>query len=265
LAVQVYERPVGFDPGWRALLLMALPGHPGGALIPVEGRQWLVMLNGLDALPVTNGDFIALARGLRSPMLADALQSARPLTPVFTTADTANRFWPYHLVANWPDGFIVTRAVRFNPALGFGLTALTLGALTLRETLDEQRKRYPDGSLAGLGPRYQKRLARVMTFSWRLFSAHDSPASDSRTRWLQWYGEQILEAAQQDATILETLLGVAGLIALPHQLYSPPIVRQIWQQTRQPRVVKIESVPPPLFEKRQTITQEMAAIAPGKD
>jgi hypothetical protein len=149
--------------------------------------------------------------------------------------------------------------------LGFDLIAITLGAFSLRETLDEQRKRYPDGGLSGLGPRYQKRLARALAFPWRLVAAQDGPAIDSRTRWLQWYTEQVLDAARHDPVILETLLGVAGLTTPPHQLFSLPVVRQIWQQARQPHVVKIESAPPASLDKRQTITQEMASMALGND
>jgi hypothetical protein len=265
LAVQVYQRPAGFDPGWRALLLMAQPGRPGGAIIPVEGRQWLVMLNGLAVLPITSADFIAQARGLRSPVLADTLQHAQPLTPVFSTPDTSNRFWHYHEIAKWPDRFIAARAVRFNPTLGFDLTMMTLSALTLRETLDEQRKRHPDGSLSGLGPRYQKRLARALAFPWRLVAAQDGPAVDNQTRWLQWYADQVLDAARHDPAIMEMMLGVAGLNIAPQQLFSPPMVRQIWQQVRHPRALNVESTPPASLEKRPTITQEMASIALGKD
>ncbi len=264
-AVQVFQRPLGLDLGWRALLLLPHQDQPGGAIIPVEGQQWLVMLSDLKVLPKNDAEFMYLASKVRSPILAEALRGVDSLSPIFGSTDTTSQLWHFHQVPTWPDRLIDTQAVHLNPILGLDLTLATMSALTLREALDDQRKRYPDGNLTGLGPRFQKRLARTLAFPWQFLKFQENTGMNRKTRWLQWYGKQVFEAARHDPAILEKLLAVVGLATPPHQLFSPHMMRQVSQQLRNSRQYIAAPNPPPLPEKRQTITQEMAALAISRD
>ncbi|MBZ0303340.1 MAG: hypothetical protein K8J31_26595 [Anaerolineae bacterium] len=87
LAARLYRRPLAYQAGWQALLILPQAGQPGGVLMPVEHGHWLVMLMTEGDVPRDETAFMALARRLPAPVLADALQQALPLTPVLAQHD----------------------------------------------------------------------------------------------------------------------------------------------------------------------------------
>src|SRR5690606_10860133 len=90
LAVGLYRRPPGFQPGWQALVILPQPGSPGAVLMPVEQGHWLVMLTGCDGDPPHDRTrFLDAARELPTPALYEAIRHALPLTPVFSLSEAS--------------------------------------------------------------------------------------------------------------------------------------------------------------------------------
>ena len=77
-----YRLRDGAADGWKTVLLMPQPPHisRGGVLYPVEDGRWMVTLGGLgdDRPPTDEAGFLGFARGLRSPLLYEAIVDAEP-------------------------------------------------------------------------------------------------------------------------------------------------------------------------------------------
>src|SRR4029453_7659071 len=97
-------------------------GFPrGGVFLPIEGGLWHVTLGGGDRQypPCDDAGFLEFARGLRSPVLYDAIRGAEPCSPVYATRSTENRLRHFESI-RMPDGFVVSgdAACAFNPVYG---------------------------------------------------------------------------------------------------------------------------------------------------
>jgi 2-polyprenyl-6-methoxyphenol hydroxylase-like FAD-dependent oxidoreductase len=163
-ASRCYARPDGWRADWTALLVQATPpgGTRGGALIPIEGERWLATLAGAaqDYPPTDEAGFVAFARSLPTPLLADAIAGARPLGPIFGSRRTENRLRRCEAVPRWPAGFLILgdAACAFNPVYGQGMTVCAEEALVLDHCLRDRRPERPEW---GDGPaqRFQRDLA----------------------------------------------------------------------------------------------------------
>jgi flavin-dependent dehydrogenase len=168
-----FERPSG-DPGWKALLVVAdPPDNPRyGGIYPEEGGRWVVALAGPagDAPPSDPDGFLAFARSLRSPLLAEAIARARPIEPVFSYGSNASRIRNYQRMRRLPEGFIVLgdAVAALNPIYGQGMTLAALGAEALGEELAER------GASPGLARRFQRRLAKIIRIPFMLAASEDS-------------------------------------------------------------------------------------------
>lgn len=270
IAARLYRQPQTVDPGWQALLVVPHGDQRGGILVPVEEGGWLVMLIGCDG-DYPPDDEAGFADFAPVP-LRDALRQAEPRTPIYTTHDTANRWWHIERLTRWPDHFLTTSAAVYNPAYGLDLTAATLAALALRETLDDQRKRSPAGSLEGLGLRFQKRLAGVHEAPWRMVTAIDGAwsavAPDHLGRFARWFGRHLLAAARVDARIYQTLLETAGLVTPAYTLLNPAFARQVMRHSQSGMPAAPDTHAPPDFQPRRSreiSTQEMAALSNSQE
>ena len=115
------------------------PGQ-NGALLPVEGNRWMVTLSGTrGGEPPTDEDgYLAFARGIRHPLIAELISSAVPLTPVRGTRSTVNRRLRLgQLGAGWPDGLVVVgdAVAAFNPVYGHGMSTAARAAAALAAAL----------------------------------------------------------------------------------------------------------------------------------
>lgn len=259
LSARLYRRPPGFQAGWQAALVAPHDNQPGGALIPVEGGRWLALCVAPEA-PEDDAAFLNILRGLRTPVLYDAVQRGLPLTPVLSLRTTESCRWHFERLAGWPDTLLVTGVVAFNPASGFDLTAATLTALALKEALEEQRKRCDDGDLKGLNNRFYDRLGRVFALPWLWMHTQGSERHFG-AYIARRYGGHLLRVAQSDAQVYQALIAVTGLAAPARTLLSPALLPHILRRVVAP--LPFDSLPP-VFEpayRHKTITQEMASIA----
>jgi 2-polyprenyl-6-methoxyphenol hydroxylase-like FAD-dependent oxidoreductase len=204
-------------------------------LLPYENGQSIVTLGGVakNYPPSDEAGFLAFARGLRSPLIYDAIKEAEPLTPITATRSTANVWRRYERLPRWPDGFVALgdAVCAFNPVYGQGMTVAALEALALDKLLQEQRQRRPDGDLAGLAARFQRSLPRTISPVWALSTSADrrvpGAEGDAPSRGadlLYRYTQRVLRLGTFDVYARQVVLDVIGLLKPPSALFDPRLV-----------------------------------------
>jgi flavin-dependent dehydrogenase len=231
-ASRLYTVPQDARADWQILYLQGEPARNGrgGALFPVEGNRWIVTLAGVgrDYPPTDDAGFLAFARGLRSPLLYDAIKDAQPLTPIHGYQRTENQRRFYEKLARRPERFLVTgdALCAFNPVYGQGMTAAAQGALVLDQLLREQ-----GGEVAGLPRRFEREVARVNAAAWLIATGEDLryPTTEGgertvQTRLTHRYFDRVIGAATRDAHVNLAFLKVLQLDAPPATLFRPGIL-----------------------------------------
>lgn len=110
-----------------------------GVLFPVENNRWVITIAGVgkNYPPTDEAGYMEILSRLRSPLLAEAVKHAEPISEVYAARSMANRWRRYD---RWPAklaGFIAIgdSACAFNPVYGQGMTTGALSALTLRDLI----------------------------------------------------------------------------------------------------------------------------------
>lgn len=229
-ASRAYAVPPGFDPGWKALYLQA--GAPEtkrtGGLFPQENGRWIVSLSGAggDYGPTGEREFLEFARGLRSPLLYEAIKNAEPLSPIVAFRRTANHRRHYERVPDWPDGFVVVgdAVCAFNPIYGQGMTVAAIQATALGALL-------AGGDPRRLAPRFQRIAARSGSGAWLIATGEDLRYRETqgspvrlRTRVINRYVDRVVAAANVDPVACRRLLEVLALSASPYSLFRPAVL-----------------------------------------
>lgn len=244
-ATRIYAMPEGWNADWKAMFFMSKPplDPRGGGLFPVEGRRWVVTLAGAAKQypPTDEEGFMAFARSLRSPLIADAIAQAEPLTPIHGYQRTENRLRHYEKLGRLPEQLVAIgdAVCAFNPVYGQGITTAVLGALVLERCLRAQ----PDPSRPGWAARFYRRLAASNSPVWLMSTGEDfrypTTEGGSRTpltRALHWYLDQVTAASSEEFGVARGLMEVVHLLKPPASLFSPPIAARVLRHTlrRQP-------------------------------
>lgn len=174
-----YNRPKdpGADLWWRQLVITPRPAGRGSpyseyltTIYPVDGDRWIVFMGswGHD-MPATPEDFDRAARLLRTPVFADALARAEPISDVYTTRSTHNRWLRYDR-ATPPAGILAVgdAACAFNPLYGQGLSAAAKAATLLQQAAREHGR--IDQTFARS---YFARHERFLQLPWTLATMRD--------------------------------------------------------------------------------------------
>ena len=110
-----------------------------GVLFPVENNRWVVTIAGIgkNYPPNDEAGYMEALTRLRSPLIAEAVKQAEPISTVYSHRSMANRWRRYD---QWPAklaGFVALgdAACAFNPVYGQGMTTGALSALALRDTI----------------------------------------------------------------------------------------------------------------------------------
>ncbi|MGF1470675.1 MAG: FAD-dependent oxidoreductase [Rubrobacteraceae bacterium] len=233
-ATRWYRVPEDFGEDWKSLAV--LPGWPenprGGTLRQVEGGLWTAVMIGIgeEHQPPTDPDrFLDFARSLPSPVIADAIEHAEPVSPVYGYRRTANRRRHYEKLRKLPQNFLVfaDAACAMNPSYGQGVTNAALSALALDAVFRDRRR---PGS-GGLGRRFHKRQVRILYPSWTTTVSSDSQwAAGSLQelgpfrRRLHRVSDEVLRLATGDEETARTLLEVKNLLKPPWALLRPGIL-----------------------------------------
>ncbi len=245
-AARIYQPPPNLSVDWKMLFIpSAPPQHTrGGAICPIEGGRWVVGLVGGDGdyPPTDEPGFLAFARSLPSPALADAIEQATPLTPIYAYYGNENRQRHYDQYSH-PSHLIVVghAACLLNPTYGQAMTVAALEAITV----DKFFQHHAIKDIDARTPILQKQLAKAHRETWsmaigvdyRYKSAQAKPRT-AITRFVNWYWDQLMELTVERATVRRTSSEVLHLLKPSIALFQPSILAQVllhnvlkhWQQ-----------------------------------
>jgi 2-polyprenyl-6-methoxyphenol hydroxylase-like FAD-dependent oxidoreductase len=128
---------------WKGVWIdLKLPEHTfAGVLFPIEHGRWLVTLAGVSKNypPSDEAGFMATLHQLRSPIIAEMVRFAEPISPVYSNRAMANRFRHYEQWKARLDGFVALgdAVCAFNPVYGQGMTTGTVSATILCDCLKQ--------------------------------------------------------------------------------------------------------------------------------
>ncbi|MBB5120222.1 NAD(P)/FAD-dependent oxidoreductase [Streptomyces eurocidicus] len=215
---------------WLACYLMITspPQTRGGSIAPIEDGRWIVTLNGLGADRPTSGDenFLPFAKTLPHPVIADALATAEPLTPVATTHATSNRRRHLERMPRQPANLVLLgdAACCFNPLYAQGMTAAVHSAALLRACLASHAAPHVCAA------RYHRRLAALLDRYWLLATAVDlrhpttqGPPPGPLQRLLAIGLDRVLTTGTHDQRVQRAFLEALNMTRTPASLASPQI------------------------------------------
>ena len=246
---------------WKGIWLdPKIPEHMNaGVLFPLENNRWLVTLAGIGKQYPPNDEpgFMAMLDRLRSPIIAEAVRLAEPISPVYSNRSMANRWRHYEKWKGRLDGFVALgdAVCAFNPVYGQGMTSGAVSATILRESLKQHGVSSPE-----LPPSFFKALARFAAGPWSMatgadFAVPETQGERPRLGWL--FGpvmQRILAAANDDDVVRNRMGEVFNMLKPPAAMFAPPILGRTLLATtrravkRRPQSAAIPAMPPPAAE-----------------
>ncbi|MFD0345655.1 FAD-dependent oxidoreductase [Kitasatospora aburaviensis] len=199
-----FDRPADRSADYQIAyqMLFAPEVRQAGVLLAVERGRWTCSLFAYDDEPPTDDSgYLAFAKGLRNPHLAEQIEQRTVQEPTHRYTNLDNQWRQYHAVKEWPERLVALgdAVCVFNPVYGQGLTVAAMGADLLGRMLAD---RGPEQGLDGLARAYQRRLARLVLPPWTLSTNSDlmwSPGGQLAARIAHWYNERLLRVAVRDA------------------------------------------------------------------
>ncbi len=225
-ATRVYQMRDGYDPGWKAILMLTTPARPrGGVFTRIEHDRWVLTLAGTagDFPPTDEAGLLAFAHAIPAPSLHEALAHAEPLTPIYGYRRTDNQMRHYEKLERMPSGFIVMgdAVCAFNPVYGQGMTAATLGACVLRDWHSAD-----DPLLDGRA--FQSRLASAVADPWLMATSEDLRYATGHVplsaRVVNGYVDWLMRAAVDVPEVTQAFLQVLHLVKPSASLFHPRLI-----------------------------------------
>ena len=245
-ASRTYRRGPEDLAGWQAVLLQ--PRAPEctrmAVMFPIEGDRWLVTLAGAngDVPPTDEEGFLAFATGLRSPVLADALDRLEPLSPIVGFRRTANRRRRFEDLRRVPDGFLAVgdAACAFNPVYGQGMSVAAMTAEAIDRGLRAHTAR-TFGDLAGACTGLQRVVARLNAGAWMVATGEDLrfPRTEGgrvtpADRVVRRYLDRVVVAATSDPVANGAFSDVITMTAPPTSLLRPRLAARVLSRRTPP-------------------------------
>lgn len=238
-ASRLYERPEDDTRDWQILAILATPPNftRSGYIFPIEGRRWLVSCVGClqDYPPDDEAGFLEFARSLEVPDFFDAIQDARPLSPIATFRFPVQRWRHYERLSRLPEGLVALgdAVCSFNPVYGQGMSACALQVDLLNRMLRQAGPTLPDGFVK----RFFLRAAKILANPWFLATTSDFFYPRTRgerpfgTSLLHWYIRRLLELCAWNKAVLLRFYRVMHFIDQPAALFHPYEVFQVIKST----------------------------------
>jgi 2-polyprenyl-6-methoxyphenol hydroxylase-like FAD-dependent oxidoreductase len=226
------RRPAdGRDPE-VALVTAPPPSARQGVVFPLEGDRWMVTLAGFhgDQPPRDAAGFLAFARTLPSPVVADVIESCAPLTEIVTHRLPSNQRRHVERLRRVPGGLVLMgdAVCSFNPVYGQGMSTATLQAEAVGRALD---------AVPTLDARFvrtfYRRAAKAITPAWLMSTGADfalpqttgpkAPGTDLVNRYMA----KVLKASQVFEDVCQRLLEVTCLLRPPVALMTPAMMLKV--------------------------------------
>lgn len=231
-ATRMYDIPEGLDVGWKALYVQSsAPSEPrGGIMFPIEGNRWVLTLIGAggDWPPTDEDGFSQFAASVRSSMLAEAMRSAVPVSPIWGHRRTENR-WRHYEKLVMPGRLlsIGDSLCAFNPVYGQGMTVAAREVEVLRTLV--QNCHSPQ-DLPRVLSGAQKAIASRVKGPWMLATGSDlryqgtvGAVQTPVDRLVNRYLDRVIAAVADDEVVNAAFLRVLNLIDEPTALFSPRV------------------------------------------
>jgi len=237
-ASRIVSRDPDAGTGYKfALVLAGPPTGRQGVAFPLEGDRWIVTLAGLhgERPPTDDAGFLAFARSLPSPEIAELIESTTPLGPIVTHRLHSNQRRHVEKMRRVPGGLVLLgdAVCSFNPTYGQGMTTATLQAEALGQALDRH---------ATLDARFvkasYKRQAKAITAAWQITTGADfalpattgtkSPGTDLLNRYMP----HVFRAAQVDRDVCLRVIEVTCLLKPPPALLTPRMLVKVFRAAR---------------------------------
>lgn len=227
-STRVYEVPPGMEQ-WPGISVQpdpnGTPAGAGGVLLPVEDGKWIVTVAGFRGSepPTTVEGYEAYARSLRSPILADVIARATPLTNPMGHVTAGNVRRRFERLPQWPQGLAVIGDAHcsFNPLYGQGLTVAITTAVVLRTGLAN----------GASWQAIQRQIAKASDQAWMMASSQDvlyerTTGGNARDRWMgkafQRYLNLLISAG--DPVCSQALFDVYTMSATPDRIMQPRVL-----------------------------------------
>jgi len=219
----------------KGIVTGATPDHPrGGVLAALEGGRHLVSLFGMlgDHPPTDPSGFEDFAADLLFPDIAEALQSAEPLSDPVAFHMPASIRRRYERLTDFPQRLLVLgdAVCAFDPVYGQGMTVAALEAVGLRRLL--HRDGVPEAR------RYFREIARIVDSPWTIAVGGDLAFPQvighrtAKVRMVNAYLARLHAAAAVDPALAVAFVRVAGLIDRPESLLRPDRVARVLRAQR---------------------------------
>ena len=208
-----------------------------GVLFPCENDTWVVTTCswGGEKLARDPETFEHMISRLRTPVLAEAIALAEPISPVYASRSMQNTWRHYERWSGELAGFIATgdAVCGFNPVYGQGMSSASRCAGVLERCLQREDPRAP-----AFPKRFFREQARFLRSPWMMAVSRDRQQArlegddgGAALRVGQWlrrlaavYMQQVALAIPRDEKIGIALFEVANLSAEPPTLFRPAIV-----------------------------------------
>ena len=219
---------------WRSIAIEPRPPDDlyAAVLIPVEDRQWIVTAAGISGrdLPSDPEGFTAALRWVRSPLIADAVALAEPISPVYRNRSMSSRLRHYESWRQRLDGFVAVAeaACAFNPIYGQGMTTSAICARVLEEEIARSGPTHPD-----LAVRFFRSQARAQSDPWALATGADLrfPGTVGKRPFgaalIGGYMSELFPATSDDSLVHFRLFEVLQMLRPLSAVFAPSIVARV--------------------------------------
>jgi 2-polyprenyl-6-methoxyphenol hydroxylase-like FAD-dependent oxidoreductase len=236
-----YRRVADPARDWQAAAVVAQPGEKRLAMVmPVEPDGWLVTFVGLngEAAPTENGDLLAYAESLPSPVVADIIRTSARLGDPITHRFPTNQRRHVERLRRFPLGWILLGDAisSFDPIYGQGMTSAAQQAAALGACLDRTGR--IDRRFTR---RYFRAAGRIVDVPWSIAVGGDfvydgtTGPKPFATDLLNSYLDRMSVAAQHDDQVLLRLNEVIALVRPPEALLTPRIAVRTLRASRRCR------------------------------
>ena len=202
--------------------------YRGAGATQIEDSEVIVTLVGVnsDYPPTTNENaYLDFARSLYDAKTSEWIEQLEPISPI-AGCRPISILQHYNQMPNYPDNLLILGDAfcSLNPFYGQGMTIAAITA----SLLDRMLSRADLANLRGFSHRFQNRLAKTVSFPWRVGVGEDlrypltEGVDQNLTYKLAQYGTDfLLKAVAQDVNVGERFIRVMHMLDSPFMLLDP--------------------------------------------
>jgi 2-polyprenyl-6-methoxyphenol hydroxylase-like FAD-dependent oxidoreductase len=220
-----------------------------GAVLAVEGRRWVVTLEGMlgDYPPTDDDAWLEWSRSLPTDDVYELARGRRSLGPVVSYRFRADQRRRFERMKRFPEGYLVVgdAVCSFHPVYGQGMSVAAMEAKALGESLAAGDR--------DLARRFFRACSRIVDTPWLLATGEDLryPQIEGKrpplAGLLNRYLERVHHVATFDAEVCRRFFHVTNLRAPPSSLLTPATMRRVLL-ARKPAPSTAHTTPAPLHQ-----------------